>query len=329
MTTFDLPSLFVPFPSRINPHHDAADEASRSWFLSMGFENPDSVMQQYENNRSCDLVARAFPDVGLLELEHLTNLVFWMFLLDDGLDQGVLSLSSDDGRKRLERMYALLSAATGEARPETALERSGVMMIAPMLKAMSREGAQRLLDEVRMLFSWVAHEVQRRSCAEVPDLLAYAHQRRFTSAARVVFRAGEYANHAEVPAAFHQSRLHETLQDSATDVITLINDLISYEKEAEYGEVNNYVVVCQHLLGACIDDAVTFLRSLLDARIECFRREQRRVAEFIERSAFSIDEREAIQRYVQMLETWMSANLDWSLRVPRYNAIRTRRGDRR
>lgn len=329
MSTFNLPPLFVPFPSYINVHHDSANEASRSWFHSMGFDDLDSVMQQYESNRSCDLVARAFPSVGPLELEHLTNLAFWMFLLDDGLDQGALSLSSDDGRKRLERVFSLLSAPPGEARPETALERSGVMMIEPMLKGMTYEGGQRLLDEFRMLFSWVAHEVERRSCAEVPDLLAFAHQRRFTSAARVVFRAGEYANHAEVPTAFHQSRLYETLQDSAIDVITLVNDLISYEKEAEYGEVNNYVVVCQRLLDVPVDDAVTFLLTLLDARIQCFQREQKRIAGFIESRNFSRDERHAIQCYVQMLETWMSGNLDWSLHVPRYNAIRARREARR
>jgi germacradienol/geosmin synthase len=322
MSAFVLPPLSLPFSLRINPHHDVAEEASRSWFRSMGFDNLERVMHEYESNRSCDLVARAFPDAGQLELEHLTNLVFWMFLLDDGLDQGALSLSSDEGRKRLERMFSLLSAPAGEARPQTPLERSGVLMIAPMLEAMTGEGGRRLLEEIRMLFSWVAHEVQRRSCAELPDLLAYAHQRRFTSAARVVFRAGEYANHAEVPAVFHQSRLFETLQDSATDVITLVNDLISYEKEAEYGEINNYVVVCQQLLGSSIDDAVAFLLALLDARLQCFQRERKRVAGFIEKHTFSNDERQAIRRYVQMLEDWMSANLDWSLRVPRYNDLR-------
>lgn len=322
MSSFVLPPLSVPFSLRINPHHDIAEEASRSWFRSMGFDNLESVMREYERNRSCDLVARAFPDVGPLELEHLTNLVFWLFLLDDGLDQGALSLPSDEGRKRLERMFSLLSAPTGEARPQTALERSGVLMIAPMLEAMSREGGLRLLEEIRMLFSWITHEVQRRSCAELPDPLAYAHQRRFTSAARVVFRAGEYANHAELPAIFHQSRLFETLQDSATDVITLVNDLFSYEKEAEYGEINNYVVVCQRWLDSSIDDAVALLLRLLDARIHCFQREQKRVAGFIEEQVFSSDERQAIRRDVQMLEEWMSANLDWSSHVPRYNDLR-------
>ncbi|MBC3363041.1 hypothetical protein [Pseudomonas sp. SWRI154] len=322
MSAFVLPRLSVPFSLRINPHHDIAEEASRSWFRSMGFDNVESVMREYERNRSCGLVARAFPDVGPLELEHLTSLVFWLFLLDDGLDQGALSLPSDEGRKRLERVFSLLSAPPGEACPQTALERSGVLMIAPMLEVMSREGGRRLLEEIRMLFSWVAHEVQRRSCAELPDPLAYAHQRRFTSAARVVFRAGEYANHAELPAIFHQSRLFETLQDSATDVITLVNDLFSYEKEAEYGEINNYVVVCQRWLDSSINDAVALLLRLLDARVDCFQREQKRVAVFIEEQAFSSDERQAIRRYVQMLEEWMSANLDWSSRVPRYNDLR-------
>ncbi|MGY2234507.1 hypothetical protein ACW9ID_05800 [Pseudomonas gingeri] len=31
-------------------------------------------------------------------------------------------------------------------------------------------------------------------------------------------------------------------------------------------------------------------------------------------------ERQAIERYADALESWMSGNLDWSLEVPRYNA---------
>ena len=210
MATFNLPPLSMLFPSWMNPHHDAADATSRSWFRSMGFDNLDGAMLRYESNRSCDLVARVFPDIGLLELMHLTNLVFW------------------------------------------------------------------------------------------------------------------------IPASLHQSRLYETLQYSAFDVIALVSDLIFYEKEAKYGDINNYVVVCQRLfLGAPVGDAVAFLQSLLDARTDCFLWEQRRVAAFIKCSAFLIAQREAIERYLQMLESWMSANLDWSLQAPRYNDIRTQRGDER
>ncbi|AMB84920.1 hypothetical protein AWM79_06185 [Pseudomonas agarici] len=324
MPTFDLSLFSIPFESRINPHHEAVTEASRSWFRSMEFENHEYVMQEYENNRPCELVARGFPDIGPVELERVTNLTFWFFLLDDGLDQGAKSLPPAAARQRLERMLSLLRGPADAISPDTALERSGVSLMTSMLDEMTPRGRTRFLDEIAGLFSWVSHEVEARASSGVPDLLSFVRQRRSTCAAMVIFRAGEYANHAELPDAFHQSRLFETLQNCATDVIAMVNDLFSYDKEMLHAESNNYVPVCRHLLEAPIDESVAFLHRLLASRVNCFQKARKRLKALIETLAFSAIEQRAIRLFADMLEHWMRANLDWSLQVPRYNDFHQR-----
>ncbi|MGY2234506.1 terpene synthase family protein [Pseudomonas gingeri] len=322
MPAFDLPPLHMPFPSRINPHLDAANKASRSWFCSLGFENHDHVMQEYESSRSCELVARGFPNIGPVELERVTNLTFWMFLLDDGLDQGIKSLPPEAAKNRLDRMFSLISLPAHEVSADSALERCGMILMASMLDEMTPRGRARFLEEIAGLFGWVSYEVASRSNTDIPDLLSFVKQRRSTCAAMVIFRAGEYANHAELPEAFYQSQLFGTLQDSATDAIAMVNDLLSYDKEMLHAETNNYVVVCQHLLDVSIDEAVAFISRLLASRIQCFQQAQKRLPAMIESQAFSDTEHRAIRLYVEMLEHWMRANLDWSLEVPRYNDFR-------
>lgn len=324
MPAFDLPSLSLPFPARLNAHHDRVNETCRAWFVAMGFENPQHMLCEYASTRSCDLVARGFPGIGPAELENVTLLTFWMFLLDDGLDQGTSSLPHVAARQHLDRIFALISGSTRVAPAQTALERSGVILMSRMLDDMTPTGRTRFLDEIRLLFDWVSHEVEVRSQfpSRVPDLASIIRQRRVTSAAMVIFRAGEYANHAELPEAFHRSLLFEALQDSATDVIAMVNDLFSYEKEKQHLETQNYVVVCQHLLGGNLDEAVAFFVRLLDTRVRSFEQARERLPQLIREQAFSSGERQAIELFVDMLENWMRGNLDWSVQVPRYNDIR-------
>ncbi|WP_419736110.1 terpene synthase family protein [Pseudomonas sp. COR18] len=324
MPAFELPTLSLPFPACINPHHDAVNESCRSWFISMEFEDQEGVLREYESVRCCELMARGFPCIGPTELGNLTTLGFWMFMLDDSVDQGPMSMPHTAARQHLDRVFSLISGARDKSSSLTKLEESGVILVSRILDEMTPVGRVRLLDDIRTLFDRVTHQVETSSRFpdKVPDLLSIARHRRIASAALVTFRLGEYAHHAELPEAFYRSILFEALQDSAADVVTMINDLYSYEKEHQHLEIHNYVVACQDLLGGTLDEAVTFLVRLLNSRVRCFQQARERLPELIRTQAFSTGEQHAIQLYVQMLEHWMRGNLDWSEKVPRYNAIR-------
>lgn len=203
------------------------------------------------------------------------------------------------------------------------------------------QGANNWLESMGLVDSQARHafesarffELASRAYPEVQarelDLLAFAEVRRYTGATQLMFSAGESAGHAELPEAFCHSWPFQVLRDTASDVVVLVNDLLSYGKETHYDEISNYVVVCQHHLGLSLREAMAFVNNLLNSRVHAFEQARERLPLFIERQQYPHAQRIAIERYIRLLESWMSGNLDWSLRAPRYIDSHTWQGGNR
>ncbi|NWB26764.1 terpene synthase family protein [Pseudomonas gingeri] len=259
----------------------------------------------------------------------MINLIRWIFLLDDALDQGALRNRVGEAETLLARLFSLFSADQGVPPATPGLEQAGVALVAAIGSALSPQGQRRFIADIRAYFDAVLKEIEARASGEPLDLLAFAEVRRYTGATHLLFSAGESAQHAELPDAFCRSWPFQILQDSASDVVVLVNDIFSYGKESHYDEINNYVVVCQHHLGLSLQAAMVFVNDLSSARLQAFEQARARLPLFIERQQYPHTQRAAIERYIDMLESWMSGNLAWSLQVPRYNDVHARPGANR
>ncbi|MGY2223006.1 terpene synthase family protein [Pseudomonas gingeri] len=316
---FDRPPIHLPFASRINPHLGPASRASDAWLESMGLIDP-ATRQVLDSGRFGELNARVFPDVDAIGLEHMISLMSWLFLLDDALDQGELNHHVIATEALLERLFSQLAQDPLAPAAKPGLELAGCALIGSIRRGLSTAGQRRFLGEIRAYFDAVLKEVEIRAAGEVPDLLAFALVRRYTGASQLMFSAGEYANHAELPEAFCRTRPFQALQQSTSDVLVLVNDIFSYAKESRFGEINNYVVVCRHHLGLSVREAMAFVNGLVTSRVRTFEQARERLPAFLDQQRYTDLERQAIERYADALESWMSGNLDWSLEVPRYNA---------
>ncbi len=325
MSYINLPPIHIPFVSRINPHQDEATRASDAWLESMGLLNCPA-RRSLEAGRFFELASRVYPGVQARELEWMISLISWIFLLDDALDQGALRNRVGEAEALLARLFSLLSADQNVAPATSGLEQAGVALMGSISSALSRQGQQRLLSDLRAYFDAVLKEIEARVSGEPLDLLAFAEVRRYTGATHLMFCAGEAARHAELPDAFCGSWPFQVLQDTASDVVVLVNDIFSYGKESHYDEINNYMMVCQHHLGLSLQDAMRFVNDLLNARVRAFQQARARLPLFIERQQYPHAHRVAIECYVNTLENWMSGNLAWSSQVPRYNDVRVRQG---
>ncbi|AMB84919.1 hypothetical protein AWM79_06180 [Pseudomonas agarici] len=325
MSYVDLPSIHIPFVSRINPHQDEAARASSDWLESMGLLNPQAH-RSLEAGRFFELASRSYPEVQVRELEWMISLISWIFLLDDALDQGALRNRVGEAEALLARLFSLLSADQDVAPATSGLEQAGVALMGSIGSALSPHGQQRLLADIRAYFDAVLKEIEARVSGEPLDLLAFAEVRRYTGATHLMFCAGEAARHTELPDAFCRSWPFQVLQDTASDVVVLVNDIFSYGKESHYDEINNYMMVCQHHLGLSLQEAMTFVNDLLNDRVRAFQQARARLPLFIERQRYPHAQRVAIERYVDTLKNWMSGNLVWSSQVPRYNDVRVRQG---
>ncbi|MBV6749804.1 hypothetical protein KV580_05810 [Pseudomonas chlororaphis] len=320
MPAFDLPLIHLPFASRINPHQDEATRASNAWLESMGLVNRD-VRRTLDSGRFFELAARVYPDAQAPGLQQMINLITWIFLLDDELDQGLLKDRVPEAQALLERLFGQFSVPRTAPAPKPGIEQSGCVLFASISEGLSPHGRRRFLQDLRDYFDSTLKEIEARAAGETPDLLAFVQVRRYTGATQLMFSGGEAANQAEVPDGFCRSRIFQALQDSANDVVVLVNDIFSFGKESHGGEINNYVVVCQHHLGLSLREAMDFVNRLVASRVQTFEQARERLPSFIGQQRYSDTERKAIEQYIAMLESWMSGNLAWSLRTPRYHNL--------
>jgi len=318
MPRVDLPEISLPFASRINPHQDAATRSSNAWLESMGLVNRD-VRRTLDSGRFFELAARVYPDAQARGLQQMINLITWIFLLDDELDQGVLKDQVTPAQALLERLLRQFSSPHDAPAPKPGIEQSGCALFASISEGLSPHGQRRFFQDIRDYFDSTLKEIEARAAGEVPDLLAFVQVRRYTGATQLMFSGGEAANRAEVPEGFCRSRIFQALQDSANDVVVLVNDIFSHGKESHGGEINNYVVICQHHLELSLREAMDFVNRLVTSRVHTFELAREKLPLFIGQQRYSDAERKAIEQYIAMLESWMSGNLAWSLRTPRYH----------
>ena len=175
----------------------------------------------------------------------------------------------------------------------------------------------------QMLESWV-WELLNHIENRVPDPVDYVEMRRLTFGAELQMGLVQLAVDPEVPAELWKTRTLRALINSGADALGMINDIVSYRKEVEIeGELNNGVLVVREFLDCPEQRAIEIVRDLATARIRQF--EYVRATELptlIEQFKLGAKGREAVQRYVAGLQSWIAGVAHWHLVVPRYTNLR-------
>jgi germacradienol/geosmin synthase len=170
-----------------------------------------------------------------------------------------------------------------------------------------------------MTESWLwefANQAQNR----IPDPVDYIEMRRKTFGADFTMSLSRIPAGNSLPPELFRTRPLQGLCNSAADCGCLINDVYSYRKEIEFeGELHNCVLVVRQFLGCDAQTAMAITADLMASRMRQF--ERIAAVELPELYAdFGLDS--ALQahlgRFVQRLQNWLSAVLNWHERSKRY-----------
>ncbi|MGW0468805.1 terpene synthase family protein [Streptomyces sp. NPDC003027] len=321
-----LPEFDLPYPLSLSPHHQEAKRRSEDWAERMGLLDDiwDRPMMDGFDLALCS--AGLDPDATLEELELSAEWLTWGTYGDDyyplvfGRPRNLLG--AKECTERLKACMPQADPAAGRALAVSPMERALADLWARTAEPMGPEARAQLRAAMdTMLDSWM-WELHNQAQHRVPDPVDYIEMRRLTFGSDLTMSLCRLRHADGLPPAVYRSGTVRALENSAADYASLLNDLISYQKEIEVeGEVHNGVLVLQKFFDCDYPTAVAMVDDLMRGRLRQFEHVKKYELPMLYED-FALDDagRAAFEAYVRELEDWLAGILNWHQGVRRYRA---------
>ncbi|MET9803091.1 terpene synthase family protein [Streptomyces sp. NPDC006368] len=327
-----LPDIDPGFPLSLSPHLDDARAKSLAWAGRMGLLDDiwDEPMMAGFDLALCS--AGLDPDATAEELELSAEWLTWGTYGDDYYPLVFGRPRNLAGAKRCnERLMACMPVddpAAGAAVAVTPMERALADLwrrTAGPMEPEARTALRRALDD--MLESWL-WELHNQAQHRVPDPVDYIEMRRKTFGSDLTMSLARLRHRNGLPAGVLRSGPVRSLENSAADYASLLNDLFSYQKEIEVeGEVHNGVLVVQTFFDVDYPTGVALIDDLMRGRLRQFEHVKKNELPLLaEQFALNETGRASLDAYVRELEDWIAGIHNWHRGVRRYRDEDVRSG---
>jgi germacradienol/geosmin synthase len=302
MPPFKLPDFYMPYPARLNPHLEGARSHSKAWAHEMGMLEPqDGVVvwteRDLDQHDYALLCSYTHPDASPSKLDLVTDWYVWVFYFDDHFLEIYKRTKDMKGAKEyLARLGAFMPVtfpAEGTSpTPENPVERGLQNLWARTAPNAQLDWRQRFFESTKNLLDeslWELANIQEQRVANpieyielrrrvdnhlqhrIPDPVDYIEMRRFTLGADVITGLSRLSLGDVMSPELVNTRTMMQLEGSVADIMGLMNDIFSYQKEVEFeGELNNFVVVVRRFLECEQARALEITAELLVSRVHQF-----------------------------------------------------------
>ncbi|KIR60901.1 MULTISPECIES: terpene synthase family protein [Micromonospora] len=302
-----------PFPTRRHAGTDLAAAQSLGWAQAFGLITNGRRMHRLRHAAAAELAGRTCPDAPADRLRLLTDLITWLFVVDDACDDDGLG----DAPTRLAPVVADLLDV---------LDRHGAPGLAPaggplgaalddLCRRIRAHGHPPLLlrfvGQLRDYLLALLWEAANREHGRVPGVAEYVSLRRHTGAVHPAFTLTDLAYDAPPEADRRVEPALVDVETLAADLVCWCNDLFSYGKENRAGPD------AHNLVSAIAAETGRGEPAALRAAAERF---NRALACYAEREAALVDADDdpALRSFLAARRNWVRATYDWSLRAARY-----------
>ncbi|MDQ8701464.1 germacradienol/geosmin synthase [Streptomyces sp. LHD-70] len=333
-----LPEFQLPYPVSLSPHLAGARPRCVEWGERMGMlraqpGRPLSDIWDEHRLAGYDFPlcsAGLDPDATPQELDLSSNWLTWGTYGDD-LYPALYGRSRDlaGARAATERLSLFMPLdGSGGPEPRDALERGLADLWARTAGPMAerdRAVFRRTVEDMTASWVWeLANQAQHR----IPDPVDYIEMRRLTFGADMTMRLCRIRHGETVPEEVYRSGPIRSLENSAVDYATLLNDLFSYQKEIQYeGEVHNGVLVVQNFFDVDYATGVALVDALMNSRLRQFQHVvSHELPVLYEDLRLDSGTRAVLDDYVRELQDWMAGILHWHRGCRRYREVDLRAG---
>lgn len=305
------PVVLCPFPSAASPYAEHVQQATMAWANDFTLIRTRRAHTRLNRLQYGNFMGLAYPTAPMSALKLIADWNTWLFLLDDEFDEHELGYKPHELALLHQRLLMIMHGATPSPSEDTRYH--ALYDLTTRFKANSTDAwMRRFVRCVEATFTASVWEAHNRAARRVPFEAEYLHMRPFTSAVFCFLNLIEIAEGFTLPAAVRQHPNVRGLSLMTNNIISWFNDLISYPKEIERGDVHNLVYIVHHERGISLDAAVEYVVGKHDAEVRAF---QRGCAGLSMRSQQHAD---IAKLYITDLQTWIRANVDWSIATARY-----------
>lgn len=306
-----LPDLDCPFPSAINRHADAVDQAAIEWARRMGLLAAEGDYRRISAVKIGWLIGRAYPTTPLTELQLLTDWTTWGFLWDDQCGQPGIG----DQPERLATIHTRFVDVLKGAQP-TLADGSLVLGLYDLRERIRERAAPaamaRFVNSVEEFFAACVWEATNRKRGITPDLATYIKMRPFSGGLYTYIELIEIIEQMTLPPRVREHPTVQRLTLTANNVVCWTNDIVSLGKELKQGDVHNLVLALQHKHRLTLQEAMDRAAALHAAEVRSFIDLELRLPSFGRLTDAQL------KAHVSVLRSWMRGNLDWSYTSGRY-----------
>ncbi len=306
-----FPNLYCPFAAAVNRHVELVDRQTVLWASQFNLVPNDHAYRRLEATQLGWLAARTHPDAPLEELQLVADWCAWLFVRDDYCDEPGIGRQPERFTALHNDLLRLLQGApcAVDAAP---LARSLCDLRDRTRAKASAVWMDRFSQHVATFFAAGAWEATNRARGITPDVTNYINMRPHTSGMYAFVELSAMAERIDLPPAVRAHPTLERLTFLATIVACWMNDLVSFGKELQQGDVHNLVLTLRYKYHLTLQEAVERAAALHDAEVRAFIDLEQRLPVF----GVALDAR--VQQYISLLRSMMRGNLDWSYTTGRY-----------
>jgi avermitilol synthase len=311
-----IDSLYCPFVPKVHPDASSVHEGSVLWALSLGMLPTDQHARVAHQAKIGWLVAYAFPTAMPRRLQLVADWTVLFCALDDYIEK--LGQASEV-EAYLQHLLDLLRADIASSSEDPLA--AGMLDLQWRLLALAPLSQfTRFTDRLEELFAGFVTEAENRDRAQIPDIASYIALREVTAGLHVLFTLGELIEGFRLPDHVREHLAIRTLITRTSNIVGWANDLFTYEKEIRAGENHNLVLVLMNERRLPLSEAVAQVVALHDNEVRRFLVEVEQLPSFGAADA-------GVQRYVDMLRSWIRGHLDWAHETGRYRPFEDPAGD--
>ncbi|MFJ4776943.1 germacradienol/geosmin synthase [Streptomyces sp. NPDC088762] len=318
-----IPEFYLPLRNVLNPHLDGARERLIEWNRRMGMF--DEGMWWEEKARDFDFAlcsAGMDPHAPPRTLDLSAGWLSWGTYADDaypllfGTTRGLAAANAQTARLRGCMPLDLSAPPPAANAMERGLADLWRRTAAPM-PVRGREIFRSAMDQVLDSWYW---ELENQAANRVPDPVDYLEMRRVTFGSPMTIALSRMAHLDVVPEEVYASSAVQSMQAAAFEYSAVMNDVYSYQKEAEYeGELHNLLIVVENFFDCDHPTALRIANDLMTARMTQFEHVvERELPVMYADHGLDAAARAAVDRSADELRRWMAGIAFWHDRTKRY-----------
>jgi len=314
----NIPPFHIPFPSRISSDAAASQERSIAWARRSGLITSTADEERYRSWDLADLMARWIPEAEGHGLDITVNAVVIATILDDQFD-GPLGYAPDAVAQSVSAFLDVLDphATTG---PRGPLDAAFTEIWGHLCAGKTSAWKERCAEHWRWYLNAYTEEAAIRSSRARLGVEEYLLLRYRTGLVPAMTDMIESACGFETSNRSWELPIFRRMLRLACDIIGVLNDVFSLQKEEERGDVHNFVMVLQHARQCTREEAMVstcglihswcdeFIRNEFDLWQECADR-------------LTAAETGALRRLVSGMRDYMGSFVEWSTLSGRYTDL--------